>query len=408
MYRDRPSSEGTQTYITDHTDLTGRFETGPLTHTVVTGVEFGRQTTDYVRFDNDAEGVNGIAPTPLLGPDASEIVPEQNTIVARPNTSSDMIGVYATDEIHLLPQVILDLGVRYDRYDTHFNDSASSIGFHRIDTGWSPKVALVYKPEDAQTYYFSYTTSFDPAVSYLTIAPDTKGPAPQTASTYELGAKVRWLRGMLTSTASVFRIDSANVTVSDPDDPTLQEVPGTNQRSQGFELTTSGYLTSQVEFYANYTYLDPEITGSSTPGELGKTLPGAARNVANLWVVYEPNDIWHFGTGVNYVGHRFADVLNTANVPDYAVWNAMAAYQVMDNVHLQLNVQNITDERYFTGAYFTDSNENHVLPGQGRVFTLNTALVFRGALMIRRRPGALPLDQAGDKSPDPISLWFRV
>jgi catecholate siderophore receptor len=376
VYRDRPSSEGTQDYITDQTNLTYRFETGALTHTLITGVELGRQTTDYVRFNNDVQGIDGIAPTPLLAPDAMESAPVQDEIDARPDTTADMVGIYATDQIHITPQVSVDLGLRFDRYTTSFNDSVSGTSFHRIDTGWSPKLALVYQPNDRQTFYVTYTTSFDPAVSYLTIAPDSKGPPPQTAKTYEAGAKMRFLGGMLGTTAAIFRTDSANITVADPDDPTLQELPGTNQRVQGVELTASGYITDTFEIDANYTFIDPEITASSVAGEVGKQIPGAARNTANLWAVYEPGDVWRFATGLNYVGHRYADSQNTANVPGYIVWNAMVGYQVTDGVHLQLNMQNIMDAKYFTGAYFSDPTENHVLPGQGRVLTLNTAFSF--------------------------------
>ena len=85
--------------------------------------------------------------------------------------------------------------------------------------------------------------------------------------------------------------------------------------------------------------------------------------------------------GVNYVGHRYADSVNTANVPGYVLWNAMASYQIRDGVRLQMNLQNIMDAKYFTGAYFSDPTENHVLPGQGRVLTLNTfvlVLMFLG------------------------------
>jgi catecholate siderophore receptor len=374
--RDRPSSTGTQTYFTDHTDVTARFETGPLTHTLVTGFEIGQETSDWVRYDNEFEGLDGIPSTPLLAPNAREPAPDQNTIVARPDSRSDIAGVYASDHIILTPQWGLDLGVRWDWYNTHFGDDLAGDAFHRVDTAWSPKAALVYKPTEAQTYYFSYTTSFDPAVSYLTLAANDHGPAPQTASTYELGAKIGWLGGRLKSTASLFRIDSTNVLVADPDDPTLQEMAGSNQRSQGVEVTTAGYLTDSWEIYANYTYLDTQITASAIPGGVGKQIPGAARNTANLWTVYEPNDTWHFGTGINYVGHRFADTLNTANVPGYVVWNAMVAYQLTNDVHLQLNIQNITDALYYTGAYYDGAQENHVLPGQGRVFTLSTSFSF--------------------------------
>jgi catecholate siderophore receptor len=376
IYRDRPSSEGVQTYFTDHTDITGRFDTGSFANTAIGGIELGRQTTDYRRFNNDYQGVDGVAPTSLVSPNAEESAPAQDSVVARPDTGVNMFGIYATDEIRLAPMVKLDLGIRYDLYDTHFHDVLADAGFRREDSAWSPKVAVVVQPNDAQTYYVSYTTSFDPAVSYLTLAPDSKGPAPETAKTIEVGTKLRWLSGMMTSTATAFRIDAANITISDPDDPTLQEIPGSNQRVQGVELTTTGYLTSTFEINANYTFIDPEISKSSIPAEIGKQIPEAARNVANVWATYEPNDNWRFAAGVNYVGHRYADTLNTANIPGYVVLNAMIADQLTEGVHLQLNVQNITDAHYFTGAYFSDPTENHVLPGQGRVFTLNTDFSF--------------------------------
>jgi catecholate siderophore receptor len=272
--------------------------------------------------------------------------------------------------------VSLDLSVRFDLYDTSFSDSLAGTGFHRTDRAVSPKAALVYEPTLNQTYYASYTTSFDPAVSYLTLAADAQAPQPETAKTYELGTKQRWMGGRVTSTAAIFRIDSAHVTIADPDDPTLQEMPGSNQRVQGMELTTTGDITSSIDITVNYTFLDPEITASSIPGEVGKAVPNAARNVGNLWVLYEPEEEWQVGTGLNYVGHRYADALNTASIPGFVVWNAMAAWQINPRVHLQFNVQNITDAKYFTGAYFSDATENHVLPGQGRVFTVGTRFGF--------------------------------
>ena len=376
IYRDRPSSEGTQTYLTDHTDATARFRTFGLDHTLLAGVEFGRQTSDFLRFDNGFEGVDGVAPTPLLAPDADEMAPDQHTVVARPDIASNMVGVYANDSIRIVPRVTLDVGIRYDRYDTKFHDSLVGSGFHSIDEAWSPKAALVFKPTDAQSFYFSYTTSFDPAVSYLTLASDAKGPSPSKAKTYEIGAKARWLGGLLTTTAAVFRIEATNIVISDPDDPTVQEVPGDDQRIQGAEFAVTGHLLPNVEINANYTYLDPEISSSVTPGEQGKAVPGAARNIANLWAVYEPSDVWQIGTGINYEDHRFADALNTASVPAYVIWNALVAYQVTPTIRLQANMQNITDAHYYTGAYYTDSNENHVLPGQGRVLSFKAAVDF--------------------------------
>jgi len=376
IYRDRPSSAGVQSYLTDHIDLTGNFDIGPFANTLITGVELGRQSTDYVRYDNEFEGIDGIAPVPLLSPNVNEYAPWQHTIVARPDTDSDMLGIYAVDRIKLTTDLNFDAGVRFDDYDTHLHDSVVGTDARRQDTGVSPKLALVYQPRDGLDFYAAYTTSFDPAVSYLTLAGNDTLPKPQTAETYEVGSKIRWYEGMLNSTVAIFRTDSAHVTISDPDDPTLQEIPGTDQRVQGVELTTYGYVTSQVEVNVNYTYLDPQISQSSTPGELGRMIPGAAHNNANIWVDYYPDDVWQFSGGANFVDHRFADTLNTANIPGYVIFNAMVGYQLTDQIHLQMNIQNIGDTKYFTGAYYSDATENHVLPGQGRVFTFNARFNF--------------------------------
>lgn len=376
IYRDRPSSEGTQTYLTNHTDLIARFATGSFAHVLTAGLELGRQTTDYARFDNAYEGIDGIAPTPLLAPDPNAPAPVQKDIVSRPSTTADMLGVYAIDTVQLLPEWSLNLGARFDRYDTSFDDALSGQGFRRQDSAWSPKAALVWKPTEAQTYYMSYSTSFDPAVSFLTIAPDTKGPAPESAKTFELGAKNGWLGGLLQSSAALFRTESANVTVSDPDDPTLQELPGSNQRIQGVELSLTGHLTASWEVDANVTLLDPRITASATPGEVGRLIPGAARGTGNLWTLYDLDDDWQVGAGLNYVGHRFADSANTANIPSYIVWSAMAGYAVTDDIRVQANLINLTDERYYEGAYFSGADENHVIPGAGRTLTVTTSFRF--------------------------------
>jgi len=80
-----------------------------------------------------------------------------------------------------------------------------------------------------------------------------------------------------------------------PDDPTLQEQAGQNQRVQGAEFGINGYLTEHWEIAAGYTLLDPKITSSTITGEVGRLLPNTARGTANLWVTYESDDAWRIG-----------------------------------------------------------------------------------------------------------------
>jgi catecholate siderophore receptor len=370
IYRDRPSSEGTQTYLTNHTDLVAKFSTGGIGQTVVAGFELGRQTNDLARFNNDVQGIDGIAPTPLLAPDASEAAPAQTAIDARPSNTADMQALYVLDTLQLAPAWSVNLGARFDRYTTSFDEPLSAGHFARVDTKLSPRASISYAPSDSATLYVSYATAFDPPVSYLTLAPSTTGPAPETAKTYEIGAKTSWLGGMLFANAALFRTESANVLISDPDDPTLQETPGKTQRVQGVELSVDGHVTASWEIEANATYTDPRITSSSDPAEVGRLLPGSARMNANLWTTYDLTDDWQIGTGLNFQGRRYADAANTATIPSYIVWNAMAAWQATDELRIQLNAVNLTDAYYYDGSYYSGPDESHVIPGAGRTLTL--------------------------------------
>ena len=110
LFRDRPSSEGRETYLSDTIDATGHFETFGLSNLLLTGVEAGRLTNNGKRFDNGFQGIDGVAPTPLLAPDADEAAPPQFTVVSRPHIASDLFGVYGVDTIQLLPTLGLTAG----------------------------------------------------------------------------------------------------------------------------------------------------------------------------------------------------------------------------------------------------------------------------------------------------------
>jgi outer membrane receptor for monomeric catechols len=95
----------------------------------------------------------------------------------------------------------------------------------------------------------------------------------------------------------------------------------------------------------------------------------------NFWSTVEPTPTWKIGGGFTAVSHRYADTDNTAGVPAYVVFNAMASYQVNEHCKLQLNLNNVTDKLYFTSVYYSAVDENHALPSAGR--TLIGAASYR-------------------------------
>jgi catecholate siderophore receptor len=376
VLRDRPSVQGVETTAMNESDLTYKFATGSMMHTLVTGIEVDRETDDLNRFTNP---IDAIPPAPLLGPDPYEPCPGCQTSVGTiADTAAFTTGIYALDTADFGHGWSAVGAIRFDRFDVHYN--SVSYGppvvdsqFHHVDNEWSPRAALLYKPSDTQTYYLSYGTSFDPSAENLSLSSRNADLPPEQDRTFEAGAKTLWLGGLLGLNAAVFNTEMLNARVGDPNDPLLQTLAG-KEEVNGIELGATGRLTEQLEIVAGYTYIDPRTVKSTDPTQVGQMLPNTAHNQANLWLEYEFDDDWEIGAGGNYLGKRFADPQNTATVPAYATWDAMAGYKFNDHFSLQLNGYNLTNELYYANLYWNGVAENHAVPGAGRTITLTAKL----------------------------------
>jgi len=369
--RDRPSVEGTVQTFMNQTALNYHFETGPLAHTLIFGVDLDRESADLIRYANQ---IAQIAPTPLLDPNPNEAFPgHQTTVTSRPDTVTDTVGVFAVDTISYGPHWDLMLGLRYDNFNASYREPIGDTAFDHTDSIPSPRAALVYKPTERTSLYFSYGTSFDPSAENLSLSARTADLGPEKDHTFEVGAKTAVLNGGLALTAAAFDTEMTNARVGDPTNATLQILAG-DQRVKGVELGAAGHLTKNWEILAGYTYLDPRTVKSTDPTQVGQMLPNTAHNQANLWTTYEGIDDWKFGTGLNYLGRREADVQGLAHVPSYVTWDGLVSYRVSRALTLQVNAYNILDKRYFTNSYYSSPVENHVLLGPGRTVSL-TALM---------------------------------
>jgi len=377
--RDAPASQGDQTNLTNQTDVIWRVETGPVSHILMAGTEFARQTSDIGRFNNPFNKNNNFVPeTSLLNPNSNEYQPPEG-LSSQQNTTAFSSAGYLTDTISITPYVDLIGGIRYDRFAASYNQytfaTHTTLHLDHTDHVTSPRAAIVVKPTDTQSLYFAYGTSFDPSAEALTLTTKTAGLAPVKAKTYEAGAKTAWLGGLLNLDAAVFHTEVDNAQTNDPDNPTVTTLAG-NQRVEGFELGATGHLTPDWEIFAGYTYLDPKTTKSGTAAYVGRVLQNVARNSGNVFTEYDLTDEWEIGGGANWVGHRFGDFGEQANIPGYVIFNAMASYKLTDNVSLQVNATNLFDKTYYDAAYYTSAAENHIIPGAGRTVIFSTSFTF--------------------------------
>jgi catecholate siderophore receptor len=360
--RDQPSSAGTTSLLINRTDVTAKFDAGGFANTLTGGLELSKEQSNVNRFQN---GLDDIPATPLLNPSPFYYPPTPLAIYANPKGRGSDVSVYALDSIALGSNWDVDAGLRWDRFDSSFSEAFTGTAFERTDLFVSPRVAVIYKPDAAQSYYLSYGVSQNPAIEYLIIAPSDESLSPERNNTLELGGKIKLIDGAAQLTGALFDTRVYNARISDPDDPTVQQPPF-DQQVKGVEFGINGYVTDSWEMTANYTHLNDKITKTSDPLSLGMNAPNTPHDAVNVWSTLEPTPAWTLGGGFTAVSHRFADTENTAGVPAYVVFNAMTSYAVNQHFKLQLNLNNLTDKLYFTSIYYTGIPENHALPAAGR------------------------------------------
>jgi catecholate siderophore receptor len=370
----------------NQTELTQKLVTGSLRHEVLYGAEFGKQNKDASSWASTVVATN----VSIFNPVLPQV--DRSKLGARSDTfgTYDTAAAYVQDAISFSDEWKALAGLRYDRYKQQ-SRLANALGvttadLSRTDSAYSPRAGLVWQPGATQSYYASWSRSFQPSGENFALAANNADLAPETTRNTEVGAKYELWGGRANATVSLFRLERDNIKTSDP--ITNRIVPVGTQRTDGLELTFNADLHDGWKMMAGYAYLDATITDSiavdrsvNAPGTTtassvaikGKRATLTARNTANLWLTKDLGHGFTVGGGANAVGSRFANPGNTVVLPGYVTADAMAAYRT-GRYEVQLNVNNLGDTRYIVSGH--GSSPNLSLPGAPR----NVALTLRYSL----------------------------
>jgi catecholate siderophore receptor len=395
--------------FTDQLALTGKFNTGALKHSFNTGAEYSKQESDKGSYNvtsrtgqpiggsDDAATTNVNENACVLGTgvasngwctDAYNPNPHDrfnDIITAAPKastTETESTSVYLLDNIELNSQWLLDLGVRWDKFETEQNIHASGKKYVSDSDFFNYQAGVTYKPLENGSIYASYATSANPVG--VDAADGSEGISvpgrntteaqaeainnlkPEEVRTMELGTKWDLFNDKLNLTAAIFRTEKTNTRATDTDGFT-RNIGET--RVDGLELGANGNITDKWAVSAGYTYLDSEIIDDGAGTNDGNQVQNVAKNSATLWTTYQVLPQLTLGAGATAMDKVYGDAANTKYVPGYVRYDAMARYNVNKNVDLQLNVNNLSDERYFTKAY--SSHYATEAEGRSAVLSLN-------------------------------------
>ncbi|WMO16270.1 TonB-dependent receptor [Pseudoalteromonas piscicida] len=137
--------------------------------------------------------------------------------------------------------------------------------------------------------------------------------------------------------------------------------------SKGVELDLNLALNDQISVNMNATYQDAvEIRSNERSGQM----KGVPKKFASTWVKYTQPVDWFEGAleyslGINYESERTINSVSfglpTATIDGYTRWDAAIKFDA-EQFDIQLNLENLTDERYYSKALFlggTPGNERN-------------------------------------------------
>ncbi len=366
------------------------------------------------------------SPISLADPDTTYTGPFNFIPSGRSQGITTNAAGYLFDTVKIVPQLEVNVGLRYEHAEGRFRADTFStvVGLTRGDytrgasqvsdeTLFSYRGGINFKPVETVSLYASYGNSTTPTSATVRLGCGTliSAPAgqldpcdikPEKAVNYEIGAKADLFGRKLQLTAALFRNERTNYRVA-TNDPIVTTLAVTDGRSRvdGIALGASGSVSKAWSIFANYTYLDGTVLQSvsnfclANPGTRGTTtitnpcgnsaavldpqkdqqLTNTPKHSGSLFTTYTLPFGLQVGYGLTYQG---AFALNnsalatplaptTALTPvfhseDYLTHRAFLSYTIGSGLTAQLNVQNFTNEKYFTGI----RNNGWATPGEAR------------------------------------------
>ena len=318
-------------------DIIGEKEVYGLTHKYVLGFETIDTSNHNMREKSSSDNYADTTEFNNLASDDPN-----DTINDRTRARLDVTSIYFGDEIALSDKLDLIAGGRLDKFDLDVKDDEGNSGGNqeRKDKEFSSRFGLVYKPNEDVSYYASYSETFLPKSGgqYADLNPDYKGldrtkTDPDQFENTEFGVKVNLENG-ITINACKYQLRDISPRVESTGAYSI-----TDTKIDGYEFQATGNI-SQNWFIS---------AGASIVNDADNIVEVPAKTLS-VWNLYKINSKLSFGLGLVHKGETIGKG-NDAILPAYTRVDAATYYKIDDNMRIQLNIENLTDELYYPHSY---------------------------------------------------------
>lgn len=329
-----------QRYLNENVraELTGLFETGPLSHELTLGWTWNERNQN-----GRGNQITNVAQN-LYAPRAIAPVAVTTTLATNPSTITDE-GLYLFDRVRLGEQWQVIAGLRASDYE-----SVTATTRYTAEES-SPLFAVLWQPVESVSLYATYLEGLEeggtaPAntVNAFEVLPPAK------SEQVEVGIKAELFQ-RFTAALSAFQIERASAFTNSANRFVLDG----RVEYRGVEFAGSGEITPAVSVYASALWLDAEQTSASNPLQVGKRPENTPELTLSLFAEWRPEVApgLALNAGVFHVGDRAVNPLNQAFVGGYETYSAGVRYTrelAGSDTTFQVNVENLTDETYWNAA----------------------------------------------------------
>src|SRR5205823_5915011 len=201
---------------------------------------------------------------------------------------------------------------------------SESRSFTRLSGSAGVNYTLLENGRNALALFADYRNTFKPAAIDFGPEAEVEILKPETAISWEVGAKGRLADARLRWTASLFRMDFRNLVTAATvnNQPVLQN--SGKERFQGGELEIEYEWAPSLRAQFGYSYHDARFRDfvqefdPGVPTQLaGKRLEMTPYNLAGIGFLYAPARGFNANASLNYVGERWLNKRNTAPAEAY-------------------------------------------------------------------------------------------
>ncbi len=358
---------GDSTMTQLQSDYTHSFNWGGKKHDILAGVDYyhddANRNSSYANAAGNSSATNGLGTT-VGTPNNGAWAPDMRAPVAYNTFKAQNIGLYLQDTMSLNSTIKLVGGLRYDQFKASYRNANGSLSDETSDGLWSPRVGVLFQPDELASYYVSYGSSFNTSADtyqFGSVNANTGSLAdtpPEKSRNFEIGGKWELFERRALLGVAAFYSEKFNERNTDPDNPGY--LLSGKRHATGMEFNLAGRISPKWEVFWNHTWIPSAKIDKSTTvlaangggAQVQGDRPGLTpKHSGSLWSTYAVTPKVRVGGGLTYRGAQNPEGSRAMEASSFVTADAMVEYSFDDKTSLKLNVQNLTNKLYADALY---------------------------------------------------------